>query len=110
MLADAEKKEDLADLLTETIVEALLKECVSLPVARSVEKQASPTKKEPEEEQKDQNVDVFLVDSQLREKEEKKEWIEIRQRHLIENDLIRIDQYINEIVDSLLQFEIDLES
>jgi hypothetical protein len=51
---------------------------------------------------KDANVDVFLVDSQLREKEEKKEWIEIRQRHLIENDLIRIDQYINEIVDSLL--------
>lgn len=58
--------------------------------------------KKEEEETKDANVDVFLVDSQLREKEEKKEWIEIRQRHLIENDLIRIDQYINEIVDSLL--------
>ena len=25
------------------------------------------------------------------EKEERKEWIELRQRHLIENDLIRID-------------------
>ena len=51
-----------------------------------------------------------MIDSQLREKEERKEWIEIRQRHLIENDLIRVDQYINEIVDSLLQFEIDFSS
>ena len=41
------------------------------------------------------------------EKEEKKEWVEIRQRHLIENDLIRADTYINEIVEALLQFEID---
>ena len=46
----------------------------------------------------------------MREKDERKEWIEIRQRHLIENDLIRIDQYINEIVDSLLQYEIDFSS
>ena len=38
---------------------------------------------------------------------EKKEWVEIRQRHLIENDLIRADTYINEIVEALLQFEID---
>jgi hypothetical protein len=53
---------------------------------------------------------VYLVDSHVRDKEEKKEWVEIRQRHLIENDLIRIDQYINEIVDSLLQFEIELSS
>jgi len=29
---------------------------------------------------------------------------------LIENDLIRIDQYVNEIVDALLQFDIDLSS
>lgn len=29
---------------------------------------------------------------------------------MIENDLIRIDQYINEIVESLLQFEIDFSS
>lgn len=36
------------------------------------------------------------------EKEERKEWIEIRQRHLIENDLIRADTYINEIVEALL--------
>lgn len=53
---------------------------------------------------------MYLVDSHVRDKEEKKEWVEIRQRHLIENDLIRIDQYINEIVDSLLQFEIELSS
>jgi len=98
-------------LLTETIMENLLRECITLPEARSIDKShASPSKKEKDEEQKEQNVDVYLIDSQLREKEEKKEWIEIRQRHLIENDLIRIDQYINEIVDSLLQFEIDLDS
>lgn len=29
---------------------------------------------------------------------------------MIENDLIRVDQYINEIVDALLQFEIDFSS
>ena len=40
------------------------------------------------------------------EKEEKKEWIEIRQRHLIEANLIRCDQYVNELVDVLLQFDI----
>ena len=29
---------------------------------------------------------------------------------MIENDLIRMDQYCNEIVDALLQFEIDYNS
>lgn len=32
--------------------------------------------------------------------------MEIRQRHLIEANLIRVDQYVNELVDLLLQFEI----
>lgn len=40
------------------------------------------------------------------DKEEKKEWIEIRQRHLIEGSLIRADQYVNELLDVLLQFDI----
>ena len=48
------------------------------------------------------NHDVYYIDQLQSEKEERKEWIEIRQRHLIENDLIRIDQYVNEIVDALL--------
>lgn len=29
---------------------------------------------------------------------------------MIENDLIRIDQYVNEIVEALLQFDIDISS
>ena len=53
---------------------------------------------------------MYYVDQLASEKEERKEWIELRQRHLIENDLIRIDQYVNEIVDALLQFDIDLTS
>lgn len=56
------------------------------------------------------NHDVYYIDQLQSEKEERKEWIDIRQRHLIENDLIRIDQYVNEIVDALLQFEIDFSS
>jgi len=40
------------------------------------------------------------------DKEEKKEWIEIRQRHLIEGSLIRADQYVNELLDVLLGFDI----
>jgi small nuclear ribonucleoprotein (snRNP)-like protein len=36
------------------------------------------------------------------DKDEKKEWIEIRQRHLIEGSLIRVDQYVNEMLDVLL--------
>jgi hypothetical protein len=102
-IKDPERREDIADLLTESIIESLLKECVALPPSRA-------EKSKRDEEEKDSNVDVFVIDSQLRDKEEKKEWIEIRQRHLIENDLVRIDQYINEIVESLLQFEIDFSS
>jgi hypothetical protein len=30
----------------------------------------------------------------------------MRQRHLIEANLIRADQYVNELVDALLQFDI----
>jgi len=51
---------------------------------------------------------VYYIDQLQSEKEERKEWIELRQRHLVDNDLIRIDQYVNEIVDALLQFDIDL--
>ena len=53
---------------------------------------------------------MYYIDQLQSEKEERKEWIELRQRHLIENDLIRIDQYVNEIVEALLQFDIDLSS
>jgi len=35
--------------------------------------------------------DIYTVDQYSIEKEEKKEWIEIRQRHLIEANLIRAD-------------------
>lgn len=51
---------------------------------------------------------MYYIDQLQSEKEERKEWIELRQRHLVDNDLIRIDQYVNEIVDALLQFDIDL--
>lgn len=51
---------------------------------------------------------MYIIDQLQSEKEERKEWIELRQRHLVENDLIRIDQYVNEIVDALLQFDIDI--
>ena len=40
------------------------------------------------------------------DKEEKREWVEIRQRHLIEGELIRVDSYVNELVDVLLQYDI----
>jgi hypothetical protein len=46
-------------------------------------------------------VDAYQID-----KEERREWIEIRQRHLIEGELIRVDTYVNEIVNVMLQFEI----
>jgi len=40
------------------------------------------------------------------DKEEKREWVEIRQRHVIEGELIRVDTYVNELVDVLLQYDI----
>ncbi len=40
------------------------------------------------------------------DKEEKREWIEIRQRHVIEGELVRVDVFVNELVNVLLQFEI----
>ena len=42
------------------------------------------------------------IEQHSAEREEKKEWIEIRQRHLIEATLIRADSYVNEVVDVLL--------
>lgn len=53
----------------------------------------------PESESPPQNDSII-------EREEKKEWVDLRQRHLIEAALIRIDAYVNEVVDVLLQFEI----
>ena len=47
-----------------------------------------------------------MLDQHSIEREEKKEWVEIRQRHQIESTLIRVDSYVNELVDVLLQFEI----
>lgn len=49
---------------------------------------------------------MFFVDQTSIEKEEKREWVEIRQRHVIENNLIRIDAYVNELVDEMLKHDI----
>lgn len=50
--------------------------------------------------------DVYFQDAQSIEREEKKEWVELRQRHLVEQILYRADAYTNELLDHLLQFEI----
>jgi hypothetical protein len=49
---------------------------------------------------------VYQVDSFSIDREEKKEWVEIRQRHLVEQSLIRADNYTNELLDVLLQYDI----
>ena len=103
---DASDKTKVIESLTDDLLKQLVDE-FKVP-ARDSEKK---------EEEKDgsgskdsSQHDVLYIDQLHSEKEERKEWIELRQRHLIENDLIRIDQYVNEIVDALLQFEIDLTS
>ena len=85
--------------------------CVNdAPLSRSENQSSLSPKKDQSDSSGQPNHDVYYIDQLQSEKEERKEWIELRQRHLIENDLIRIDQYVNEIVEALLQFDIDLTS
>ena len=103
ILASESAKAQLLDQITEDLFQSLLAD------GTRVEPRSKPSSGQPEEG-KEKNHDVYYIDQLQSEKEERKEWIDLRQRHLIENDLIRIDQYINEIVDALLQFEIDFSS
>lgn len=64
-------------------------------------------KKELEEKEKERERETETYTIDASEKAERKQWIEYRQRHLIEKDLIRVDTYVNEIVDALLALEID---
>ena len=47
------------------------------------------------------NQDVFVMDTQLNEKESRRELIDFKQRMLIEQDLMRIENYINEVINTL---------
>lgn len=47
-----------------------------------------------------------MIDSQQSEKEMRREMIEYRQRMVIEQDLIRVENYINEVIHSLQQSEL----
>jgi hypothetical protein len=40
-------------------------------------------------------------------KEERREWIELHHRHLIERELFQSDTYITETLERLLMYEID---
>ena len=88
--------------LTDQITDELLKTMITEAMAASRKTKAKESKKEEEK----QEPDVYLVDGNQMDREEKREWIELRQRHLIEGELIRVDSYVNELVDVLLQFEI----
>ena len=103
ILTDESSKAQLLDKITDELFQSMITE------ATRVEPRSKPPASQSEESNK-QTHDVYYIDQLQSEKEERKEWIELRQRHLIENDLIRVDQYINEIVDALLQFEIDFSS
>lgn len=103
-LDDPQEREAIVDQLTQELMKSLLVDCVEELPSRTGK---GSTKEKSEEGTSSsgigqQNHDVYYIDQLQSEKEERKEWIEIRQRHLIENDLIRIDQYVNEIVDALL--------
>ena len=101
---DQAEKDKIIDSLTDDFMKMLLQESVTeLPSRKPKDEKAADAQKGDQP-----NHDVYYIDQLQSEKEERKEWIELRQRHLIENDLIRIDQYVNEIVDALLQFDIDL--
>ena len=89
-------EQSTVDRVTDQILQLLLEECVHVPKRAKVQPAGPPM---PEH-------DVYSVDQCSLEREERREWVEIRQRHLIEGNLIRVDQYVNELVDLLLQFEI----
>ena len=47
-----------------------------------------------------------MIDGQQSEKEMRRELIDYRQRMVIEQDLIRVENYINEVIHSLQQSEL----
>ncbi len=52
------------------------------------------------------NQDVFVIDRSMNEKETRRELIEYKQRVLIDNDLQKIENYINEVIVMLQQHEL----
>jgi len=46
-------------------------------------------------------ADVFVIDAQQSEKEMRRELIDYRQRMVMEQDLIRVENYINEVIHAL---------
>ena len=100
---DRAQKDKILDQLTDELIKSLVNDSLAVVQRGSASKDGAGTG-----QGSGQNHDVYYIDQLQSEKEERKEWIEMRQRHLIDNDLIRIDQYVNEIVDALLQFDIDL--
>jgi hypothetical protein len=48
-----------------------------------------------------------MIDNSSNEKEQRRELIDLRQRMLIESDLQRIEAYINEIITTLQQHELN---
>lgn len=52
------------------------------------------------------NQDVFMIDAQISEKEQRRELIELKQRYLIDQDLTRVENYINEVIVMLQQHEL----
>ena len=100
---DQAQKDKILDQLTDELIKSLVNDSLAVAQRGSASKDGSGAG-----QGSGQNHDVYYIDQLQSEKEERKEWIEMRQRHLIDNDLIRIDQYVNEIVDALLQFDIDL--
>ena len=53
------------------------------------------------------NQVVYVLDLSHAQKEERREWIEHHHRHLIERELFQPDQYITEVLERLLMYEID---
>ena len=100
---DQAQKDKILDQLTDELIKSLVNDSLAVVQRGSASKDGAGSG-----QGSGQNHDVYYIDQLQSEKEERKEWIEMRQRHLIDNDLIRIDQYVNEIVDALLQFDIDL--
>ena len=67
------------------------------------EKEKSP-KADKEEEPA---ADIYVIDTSHSMKEERREWIELHHRHLIERELFQSDTYITESLERLLMYEID---
>ncbi len=65
----------------------MLQDSFEVPLKANLKKQIAEKSQNPSPPEQD----VYLIDSLAMDKDEKKEWIEIRQRHLIEGSLIRVD-------------------